>query len=271
MVKKSFFLPLLAAAWLVGCSGTSGPDTLPWYRPAADSSWQWQLSGPVNTAYEVDLYDIDLFDTPSSVIDQLHREGRRVICYFSAGSYEAWRSDALAFPPESLGEEMDGWDERWIDIRNDGVRTVMLDRLALAKAKGCDGVEPDNVDGYTNETGFPLGADDQLDYNRFLSREAHRLGLFVGLKNDLDQIPSLEGDFDFALNEQCHVYDECEKLLPFIEAGKPVFVAEYADKYRDNTDGARDRMCEESRQMGLHTLVLPLELDDRFRYSCDQP
>ena len=37
---------------------------------------------------------------------------------------------------------------------------------------GCDGVEPDNVDGYVNDTGFDLTAGDQLDFNRFARGEA---------------------------------------------------------------------------------------------------
>ncbi len=58
----------------------------------------------------------------------------------------------------------------------------MLRRLDLAVTKGCDGVEPDNMDGYANDSGFPLTAEDQLTFNRFIANEAHRRGLAVGLK-----------------------------------------------------------------------------------------
>jgi hypothetical protein len=108
----------------------------------------------------------------------------------------------------------------------------MSGRLALAEQKRCDGVEPDNVDGYTNATGFPLTGADQLDFNRFLAREAHARGLSIGLKNDLDQIPVLVADFDWALNEQCAEYDECETLAPFIAAGKAVLQVEYGGSAR---------------------------------------
>jgi hypothetical protein len=87
----------------------------------------------------------------------------------------------------------------------------------------------------------------------------------VGLKNDLDQVADLVVDFDFAVNEQCHEYDECETLTPFVEAGKPVFNAEYDDTFRSNPAP----MCEDSRRMGLQTLVLPVALDDSWRTSCD--
>ena len=43
----------------------------------------------------------------------------------------------------------------------------------------------------------------------------------------------LEPHFDWALNEQCVQYEECERLLPFVAAGKAVFGVEYtADPVR---------------------------------------
>lgn len=240
-----------------------------WYRPRADTSWQWQLSGQVNSSYDVELYDIDLFDSSNDLIAAIKAEGRKVICYFSAGSYENWRSDKEAFPAEVLGNPLDGWaGERWLDIRSDQVSEIMRVRLNLAVSKGCDGVEPDNVDGYANDSGFPLSATDQLDYNKQLALEAHQRGLAIGLKNDLDQIPVLQPFFDFSLNEQCHEYDECNTLQPFIAAGKPVFNAEYDEDYKNNTNGARDQLCADSASRGFRTLVLPLLLDDNFRYDC---
>jgi hypothetical protein len=86
----------------------------------------------------------------------------------------------------------------------------MQKRLDLAVAKGCDAVDPDNVDGYANDSGFPLTASHQLSHNRFLASEAHERGLAIGLKNDLDQIPKLVASFDFQINDQCFAYDECE-------------------------------------------------------------
>jgi hypothetical protein len=69
------------------------------------------------------------------------------------------------------------------------------------QAKGFDAVDPDNMDGYTNDSGFPLEAKDQLAYNRMIASVAHGLGLGAGLKNDLDQLNELTPDFDFFVNE----------------------------------------------------------------------
>lgn len=239
-----------------------------WYRPPVSVTWQWQLEGSLNTSYSVALYDVDLFDTRSTTIQNLQQSGIKVVCYFSAGSYENYRDDKDLFLPNTLGNTLDGWaDERWLDIRSANVHSIMKKRLDIAKNKGCDGVEPDNMDGYTNKSGFNLTSQDQLAYNRFIANEAHKRGLAVGLKNDLDQISELVEYFDFAVNEQCFEYNECDALLPFINQGKPVLTAEYLDKYVNNPN-ERAAICQESRDNLFSTLILPLDLNDSFRFSC---
>lgn len=79
----------------------------------------------------------------------------------------------------------------------------MTSRMKLAVQKGCDAVDPDNMDGYTNDNGFKLTAAQQLKYNKFIADLAHKHNLAVGLKNDLNQIKDLVSSFDFAVNEQC--------------------------------------------------------------------
>jgi hypothetical protein len=273
--------------WAAGCDLTGSPDDSggsdddnvspitdgSWYRPAIESRWQWQLqpdaASRINTTYDVEVYDIDIFNAPASVIADLHAQGRRVIGYLSAGTYESFRSDAGEFQASELGNALEDFpDERWLDIRSDNVRRIVLARLDHAVSRGFDGVEPDNVDGYANDSGFPLTAADQLAFNRFVANEAHKRNLSVGLKNDLDQIGELVEYYDFAVNEQCHEFEECDRLQPFIDAGKPVFNAEYATQFVDEP-ATRDQMCTESLDQDLRTLVLPLDLDDSFRFSCD--
>lgn len=239
--------------------------------PSVTDTWQWQLTGTLDTSHAVNVYDIDLFDTPQTTIDALKARGIRVVCYFSGGSSENWRADFKKFAQADMGNNLDGWaGERWLDTRSSNVRTIMKARLDLAREKGCDGVEPDNVDGYTNKPGFALTAATQLDYNLFLATEAHARDLSIGLKNDIDQLAQLSPHFDFAVNEQCHEYEECSGYTAFTSQGKPVFNAEYAARYRNNTGGARDALCRDSATLNIRTLVLPLKLDGSFRYSCSQ-
>lgn len=198
------------------------------WAPAVGAAWQWQLEGPLDTSVDVPVYDVDAFDTPASTVAALKAAGRRVICYVSVGTFEEWRPDAGSFPPQVLGEP-NGWPgERWLDIRAlDVIGPIIERRFDLCAAKGFDAVEPDNVDGYANATGFPLTADDQLRFNRWVAAAAHARGLGVALKNDVEQAGALVGDFDFAINEECARYDECELLRPFLDAGKAVLHVEY--------------------------------------------
>lgn len=243
-------------------------SSTPYWQPKLTDTWQWQLSGKINTSYDVVIYDIDLFDTPATLIGALQVEGRKVVCYFSAGSAEKWRQDYDQFKPTDLGKKMDNWaGEQWLDIRSATVRKIMLSRLTLAAAKGCNGVEPDNVDAYANNSGFELTPEHQLDYNRFLATEAHRRGLSVGLKNNVQQLADLVDDFDFAVNEQCHEFNECDSYNVFLSKDKPVFNAEYAEIYYKNSL-AYLALCTEAGMRKIQTLVLPLTLDDGFRLDC---
>ncbi|MCB1955233.1 MAG: endo alpha-1,4 polygalactosaminidase [Rhodocyclaceae bacterium] len=251
-----------------GGGGGTGGTAASWYQPGVGTTWQWQLNGSLDTRVAAAIYDIDLFDVDAAQIASLQAAGRRVICYFSAGSYEGWRPDASRFQAAELGKTLDGFaDERWLDIRSANVAQIMKDRLDLAVRKGCDGVEPDNVDGWDNDSGFALDRASQLAFNRMLATESHARGLAVGLKNALGEIPDLVGDFDFAVNEQCFEFDECDALAPFVAAGKPVLGAEYLARYVSDA-AARDALCADARARGFSTLILPLDLDNSFRFSC---
>lgn len=276
-------LPLLLTALLLSAcrvsvhvGDTTPPDngggTTPptHYIPPATVRWQLQLQGTPQLTNGVALYELDLFDTPDSTIRAIHSRGARLLCYFSAGTLETWRGDASTVPDSARGAAVDGWpNEYWLDIRATAVRDLIRRRLDRAQARGCDGVDPDNVDGYLQSTGFSLTASDQLDFNRFLAREAHARGLTVALKNNLNQVAALVGDFDLAINEQCHAYQECSLLQPFVRAGKAVLNIEYADKFVQNA-ASRQQLCDEAEQGGLNTQVLTTALDGTIRLRCDQ-
>lgn len=278
--SKSSFIALLMATTLFGAClpeevaqsippGGAGdpaggePEHTIW-QPAPGTTWQWQLTGELDTSYDVDMYDVDLFDTSDAAIKELQSRGIAVICYFSAGSWEDWRDDVkdLGFLDEVLGPTLDGWpDEKWFDISDWRVRAIMLTRLNLALAKGCDGVEPDNVDGYTN---WPQGITEaeQLDFLNFLASEAHARGLSIGLKNSQDLADQLVDLFDWALNEECLVWDDCEALRPFLDAGKAVFHVEYGSA------SLADEVCSDPSTEGFSSLVKKLDLDP-WRVACE--
>jgi hypothetical protein len=123
------------------------------------------------------------------------------------------------------------------------------------------------VDAYSNNSGFNLAYNDQLDYNRFLASEAHARGLSVGLKNDLDQVTDLLSDFDWALNEECFDWSECDLLLPFIQAGKAVFHVEYVDD-ESQGEAKKNEVCGDPSIQSFSTLIKTWDLDSWF-LNCD--
>jgi hypothetical protein len=204
---------------------------------------------------------VDLFDNVAGTVAALHAAGHKVVCYVSAGSFEDWRPDAAQFPASVKGNPLDGWPgEQWLDVRQwDVLKPLIEARMDLCVSKGFDGIELDNVDGYSNDTGFPLTASDQLTFNRALATSAHARGLSVGLKNDLDQVGDLVTNFDWALNEECFTYGECDLLRPFIAAGKAVLNVEYTL--------TPDQFCPQAKTMGFSSLVKHLNLD-AYRVAC---
>jgi hypothetical protein len=245
-----------------------GASTMPetWWRPPVGASWQWQLTGlPVDSSFGVDVYDIDLFDNDGSIVAALHDQDHKVICYISVGSWEDWRPDADQFPASVLGNDYEGWrGERWLDIRQiDLLAPIMRARLNQCASKGFDGVEPDNMDGFTNDTGFPLTYQDQLDYNIWLAQEAHARGLSIGLKNDGEQAGDLLPYFDWALTEDCFAQEWCDAVAPFVTAGKAVFAAEYTDELR--VAQFLDQVCPQATALGFSVILKNRDLDARRR------
>jgi hypothetical protein len=224
---SSILLAALCATALLLAPAAAGR----WQPKPTTASWQWQLQGKIDTSIDADVYEVDGFEVAAKTVAKLHRQGQKAICYLDVGSWESYRPDAGRFPKAVLGRAYEGYpDERWLDIRRiDLLAPILRRRFDLCRRKGFDGVEPDNIAGYENKTGFPLSADDQLRFNRWVAREVHRRGMAIALKNDPGQVRQLLGSFDFAVVEECFAYDECGKFSPFVAAGKRVFVAEYEE------------------------------------------
>ncbi len=255
----------LLAVMLASCGGVAEsvtPQAEQRWQPEPGLSWQWQLSGRIDTSFDVDVYGVDSVETQATTVDRLHNDGSKVICYISAGSWEKWRPDAEDFPAAVKGRPLDGWPgERWLDIRRvETLRPIMQRRMDACERKGFDAVEPDNVDGYANRSGFPLTGAHQLAYNRMLAEEAHERGLAIALKNDTAQVAKLVDEFDFAIVEECFAYRECPEYSHFVESGKAVFVAEY------DVEKVAAR-CEKAERLGFSLIFKRLELD-AWRRGC---
>jgi len=257
------------------------------WQPPVQSRWQYQLqavpgfaaTGGINTtisappqgggaAVSPQVWDIDLYvdqtvagnsSTPNSAaVNAIHARGGHAICYVDAGTWENWRPDAGQFPASVQGSK-NGWPgERWLDIRQQSVlMPIMSARVDRCKQAGFDAVEFDNVDGYSNKTGFPLTANDQLSYNTALANLAHSRSLSVAIKNDLGQLTALKPYFDFAINEQCMQYKECDYpapgLVDWAASRKAVFEVEYR---------ASSLNCAKSNGWNFNAILKSLDLYD---------
>ncbi|MCX4747935.1 endo alpha-1,4 polygalactosaminidase [Kitasatospora sp. NBC_01287] len=248
-----------ASAPATGPASPGGPGQALWH-PAPGTSWQWQLSGTVDQSVDAPVYDIDGFENDASVVASLHAKGRKVICYINVGAWESFRPDASSFPSSVLGSS-DGWKgEKWFDIRQISVlQPLLAKRFDMCKEKGFDAVEPDLLEAYSNNSGFPVTADDQLAYNKMIAQLAHQRGLAVALKNDVDQVPQLVDYFDFSVDEQCAEFQECDGLTPFIKQGKAVLHVEY--------NVPNSQYCAQSKQLQLSSMEKHLNLD-AWREPC---
>ena len=253
-----------------------------WY-PKPRTTWYWQLQETVDTSVEAEVYDIDLFDNTEQVVEELHEKGRKVICYINVGAYENWREDSDKFTTDGnepisdksnldrniVGESYEGWDgEYWLNIREQKVRDIMKSRFEECKRKGFDGVEPDNIDSYypPEKTGFNITQEDQINYDQWLAKTAHDLGLSIGLKNNPGNAEDLVNAFDWALTEDCFDQNWCGEMELFIDQGKAVFAAEYTDQMNSKT--FTDTVCNQAQQLEFSAILLNRNLDGKPVEKC---
>jgi hypothetical protein len=231
---------LLLAGALAGCSSSATPATPPvpsashavprarWI-PAANSSYQIQYGGKLDLKVPAAIYDVDYQDTTAGQVAAIHARGRRAVCYVDVGTWERWRPDASQFPKSVLGKPDGGWPgERWLDIRQTSVlQPIMTRRFQLCKQKNFDGVDPDNLDGYVNKTGFHLTYAEQLAYDTWVANEAHAVGLTVAEKGDNNQVADLAKVYDFAVVEQCFAQRWCRQFERYTARNALVVDVEY--------------------------------------------
>jgi hypothetical protein len=230
----------------------------PWTPIPILSSWYYQLTGTLQLNSAL-VYDIDLFETSAVQIQSLKQAGHIVICNFSSGTYENWRPDASLFPAMVIGNTVAS-GEKWVDIRASVVHDLMVQRMDLAQSKGCDGVDLDSADGYSNNSGFAISKTTQILYNRAMAFAAHDRHLIVALKNTADLVADLSESYDFAIAEQCFQYNECDKYLPFTNKGKAILGVEMTS-YSSS-------QCTVARASSISLSFLSPALDGSTYRSC---
>jgi len=250
-----------------------------WWQPKASDNltWQWQLQGDIDTTIPAQVYNIDM-DSPADKIAELKSQDIKLICYFSAGTIEYFRSDFRDFPQEIIGEQYEDLvDERWVDYANiDALAPIMRARLDKCKQKGFDAIEIDNVDAHNYETrdengnvvnigtNFQMALEESTAYVLWLTREAHSRGLSIGLKNAEEMVYDVVDEVDWMLVEDCYYDSWCQYATPFIDADKPVFMAEYDDLVPDFTPA-----CELAKTLGFFAIWRDSSLANGLYLACE--
>lgn len=129
-----------------------------------------------------------------------------------------------------------------------------------------------------NDNGLDLTEDDSINFMRFLAQEAGSRGLMTGLKNAAAIIDDVIDYVQFAVNEQCVQYDECDTFSAFPNASKPIFHIEYPAG-TDNTNTKQfdtntvSKYCDiglpSNESVGFNTALKYMNLSGWIQY-CDE-
>jgi len=194
------------------------------------------------------------------------------ICYFNAFQTQAEETGWWTMHHEGLllrnrdgklVEDPDWPGEFFLDTSTQEKRQALFGIIAGWVRKcaddGFSAIEPDNLDSWTRSDGV-LTLQNNLAMVRLLSDLAHELGLAVAQKNnvELGSEGKTLGGFDFAIAEECELYNECEDYRRVHE-----LVIEI--EYTDNDPAVFERAC--AARAGRH----PIVLRDRMLSTPDSP
>lgn len=266
-----------------------GTSSSGWWKPGTGQiSWQWEIDHEISTTNATDMgtdaktytgaaavapavFDIDGFNNSAADVSSLHTQGKKVICYIEVGAIENYRPDYAQFPATSMGSGVQGYpSEKYLDINNPTVVQIIKSRIDMCHSKGFDAIEPDIDDSYTDNTGFTISLQNNVDYLTNLSAYAHSLGMSWGLKNGGDGgdpttfVTKMLPNVDFAVTEEPYFLKTIGFFHPaFLNAGKAMFVAEYTP----NTSSAAD-FCTQSLTDHTDAVLYDLNLDGKTRETC---
>jgi hypothetical protein len=232
-------------------AGGAGPEPTPnVWLPAEDARWLARLDGAVDIEESADFFYLDPEQQPAEDLAALHEQGRRFLCYLSAGTMESFREDAKLFPEGAVGNVVPGFpQERWVDVRDAEVRRLMAERISALAEAGCDGVTPASLTGYEVDSGFPLTLEDTVSYARFVADAAHTAGMSIGLTGPAALTLELWQSFDFGLAIGCVAGSMCREYAVLTAAQKPVLHVELGNEQ------SAPELCKAAQALGFQAIV----------------
>lgn len=239
-----------------------------WWQPKAGVTFDWCLDDLKNSdTFTAEVVDVDAFTTTAQQVAALHAQGKKVIAYISAGTIEDDRPDINLLPKEVIGQVYPEWPkERWLDIRQrEKLRPWLNSRIDRIISKGFDAIEPDNLDSYSNETGFDISINDTKLYCDFLIKLAHDKGLGIGQKNVPELSVEYSKKFDWVLTEDAFDQKWENDVKPYIAQNKPVFAVEYTDQTSQST--FTNTVCPKAQNLKYSAILKKRELN-KWVYTC---
>lgn len=233
-------LPMEAVQLRYVPSGTSTPTSGSTVIPKGSTILVQETDTPSLTT-GAKYVDFDMDEITPSLVSQAHAKGLKIGAYFSVGTLEDWRSDFSAMKAiNGTSHPMSDWDgEYWVtgsSMSNASFVKLMYNRIDKMKSMGVDFIDPDNTDGYDNsDADGTVSLNQDKVYWTTLANYAHSKGMGFGIKNSLDLLPSVQGIADFAVNEECGQYSECDAYKPMLAAGKAVVSLEYSSSAYNKT------------------------------------
>ncbi len=279
-------------------NGLGGLPAVSAAYPAAGSAniWDTDLFADAGTVNSVGIPD-----GPSPVVTAIHAAGHYSICYVEAGAQQQGFPDFNDFAPadytngSSLSTtQMQGYaGENWFDLRGfanytagnnatltgaaPNIAAGLSQRISGCKSEGQNALEPDDLDGYTNQSqtgasggGWGLVQADSAGFERWLAYTAHSDGLAIFQKNDSANEPADASLYDGMIIEECNFYnDPCSgsggDATAYLSAGKPVLNAEYEDTDKETTA----KFCTADEAAGITGSLFDVNLDSKFYEPCE--
>ena len=198
------------------------------------------------------------------MIDGLHAAGRIAICYFSGGTVEPFRDDASRFPAAALGAPLAAYpDERWVDVRDATVRSIMADRITAAAAAGCDGLDASGLAAFSADNGLGVFARGSARV-RSLAGGRRACAWVVDRRTSKATRacrriwwPTSTGWWRGAASTPT-----ARPAAPFVAARKAAFLIEYGDETRAAA------VCPKALSLGLSAILKRDANLDAFRVGC---
>ena len=219
-----------------------------WWKPTPGTSWQIQLSESIDTSVDATVFAFDIERVSVQIADSVHQRGGRLICRIAGGVGALDDPEVAALPPTAVGNVAYG-NTRWIDLRAASVVSLMAARIDRSRGLGCDAVGTTWLDGYGADTGLGLTESDASQFLVTVSELAHSKDLSIGLDNSVELAGTVVSSVDWAMNESCVKYTECDRLQPFTQAQKAVFHYELGDASKVAS------VCAETQSLGFSTII----------------